>query len=119
MNKILIFLLINLNFSSFSFGQINEQKIDMNNIVRMACSEFPLNPTFILKVKTYEIRLKNGEGNNYKDINPKWVKSIDVIKNSKILNRYNLEEDKTLVIIEFKDRKWKKLPKDLKEELVL
>ena len=116
MSKILILLLINLNLAIISFGQIEEQKIEINNIIKTACSDVPLNSKFILRIKNYELKLENSNGKNNKEINPNWVKSIEVIKNTKTLKEYGFKEESTLVIIELKSRKWKKLPRELREE---
>ena len=114
MNKFLVLILININLSVYSFGQTDEDKFDLNNIFILRCSEKAVNPRFVFKVKDYEILIEEDKEDEFARIDPRWTKSIDIISNSKSLNQYGLEEDMTLVIVEFKDRKWKKLPDGLK-----
>lgn len=113
--KILILLCFGVSFSLK--GQNAKNQLTLNQVVRLACVDVPLSPKVILKIKGYELRADNFA--EYKlDIDPDWIKSIEVYSNSNALLDFGYEQDDTLLIIGLKKKKWRKLSGELKNKFI-
>ena len=80
-------------------------------------STFSNSPNYIIKVRGYVLKADKNKTSGTFLILPDMIKSIDVIKNEEILIQYGFTNDNILIIIELKNRVWRKLPPSLRAKM--
>ena len=74
-------------------------------------------PLFVVKYKNKSAIIERDGDQPLKDIDPNWIKQIDILKDQKAEEQFGDKGVNGVVIIELKKSAYKTLPKDMKELL--
>ena len=117
MTKFIFTILFSLIISLTSYCQ-EEISFNLDDInISISHSTFSNSPNYIIKVRGYILKADKNTSSGTFLILPDMIKSIEVIKNKEILIQYGFTNDNKLIIIELKNRVWRKLPPTLRAKM--
>ena len=117
MTKFIFTILFSLIISLTSYCQ-EEISFNLDDInISISHSTFSNSPNYIIKVRGYVLKADKNTSSGTFLILPNMIKSIEVIKNKEILIQYGFTNDNKLIIIELKNRVWRKLPPTLRAKM--